>query len=135
MDPLTLIIAALTAGAAAGLQSTVSQAVQEAYNGLKTLIQHKFADKPAAEVALSQHEQEPDVWKAPLESELKKTGADKDDAIIQAAQKLMALAQPEQAAMGKYNVHISGGQGVVVGEHNTSTMNFGVLPKSEDTEK
>ena len=135
MDPLTLILAALTAGAAAGLQSTANQVMQDAYNGLKTLIQHKFAGKPAAETALTQHEQKPDVWKAPLEDELKQTGADKDDEIIKAAQKLMELVEPEQAALGKFNVRISGGQGIVIGEHNTSTMYFGDRPKSEDIEQ
>ena len=40
---------------------------------------------------------------------------------------------PEQAAMGKFNVRISGGQGIVVGEHNTSTMYFGDRPENEDT--
>jgi|SRR5579884_1448445 len=133
MDPITLIIVALTAGAAAGLQSTANQVIQDAYNGLKTLIQRKFAGKPEAEIALTQHEQKPDVWKAPLEEGLKQTEADKDEEIIKAAQKLMELAQPEQAAMGKFNLRISGGQGIVVGEHNTSTMYFGDRPKNEDT--
>lgn len=132
MDPVTLILAALVAGAAVGAQSTASQAIQDAYSGLKTLIQRKFAGKPEAEVALKKHEQKPDVWKAPLEEELKETGADKDDEIIKAAQKLMALVQPEQAAMGKFNVRVSGGQGIVIGEHNTSTMYFGDRPESKD---
>ncbi|MGZ3623940.1 MAG: hypothetical protein ACXVDN_21615 [Ktedonobacteraceae bacterium] len=132
MVPLTLILTALAAGAAAGIQSTASQAIQEAYTGLKTLIQRKFTGKPEAEMALTQHEQKPDIWKAPLEEGLKETGADKDDEIIMAAQKLMALVQPQEAAMGKFNVHISGGQGFVIGDHNEPTIYIGDQQKSKD---
>src|SRR5687768_13584011 len=56
MDPLTLILAALGAGAAAAAKETASGAVKDAYQGLKTLIQRRFAGKPEAEIALVKHE-------------------------------------------------------------------------------
>ena len=43
MDPITLIVAALAAGAAAGLGDTASQAIKDAYAGLKGLIKRRFA--------------------------------------------------------------------------------------------
>jgi hypothetical protein len=41
MDPLTVIAAALLAGAAAALKDTAAQAVRDAYTGLKSLIARK----------------------------------------------------------------------------------------------
>jgi hypothetical protein len=42
MDPISLIIAALGAGALAGAKDTAGTAVKDAYQGLKTLIKKKF---------------------------------------------------------------------------------------------
>ena len=108
MDPIILILTALTAGATASLKDTANQAVKDAYDGLKTLIKKRFVGKHDAEMALAQHEKKPEVWKAPLEEGLKETGVDRDQEIIAAAQQLMKLIQPQQAAMGKYNVQITG---------------------------
>jgi len=132
MDPISLILTALTAGAAASAKDTASAAIKDSYDGLKALIQRKFAGKPAAEVALTGHENKPDVWKAPLEEGLKETGTDQDQEVITAAQKLMALVQPQQAAMGKYNVQITGNvQGYAQGDYQQVTMNFGNEPKEK----
>ena len=38
MDPVTIIVSALVAGAAAGLQPTAEQAIKDAYNGIKALM-------------------------------------------------------------------------------------------------
>jgi hypothetical protein len=125
MDPLTLILTALVTGATASLKDTAGDAIKDAYNGLKTLIQRKFMGKPTAEMALTEHEKKPDVWKAPLEEGLKETGTDQDQEVIAAAQKLMTLVQPQQAAMGKYNVQITGDvQGFAQGDNQQVTMNF-----------
>jgi hypothetical protein len=42
MDPLTSLVTALAAGAAAALQSTVEQVVKDSYAALKGLIQRKY---------------------------------------------------------------------------------------------
>jgi hypothetical protein len=132
MDPVTLILTALVAGAAASVKDTASQAVKDAYSGLKALIQRKFVGKPTAELALTEHEKKPDVWKAPLEEGLKETGAEQDQDIIAAAQQLMTLVQPQQAAMGKYNVQITGNvQGFAQGDYQQVTMNFGNEPREK----
>ena len=131
MEPVTLIVSALVAGATAALQETASQAVKDAYTGLKTLVQKRFAGKPEAETALAQHEKKPDVWKEPLTDALKQTGADKDPAVVQAAEKLLKLVQPQQVGTGKYSVQIGEAQGVVIGDQAQVEMSFGDRPKSE----
>ena len=128
-DPITFILTALLAGASASVKDVTNQAIKDSYQGLKTLIQTKFAGKPDAEIALVQHEKKPDIWKAPLEECLKETGIDRDQDIIAAAQQLMKLVQTQQAAKGKYNVQITGNiQGFAQGDHQQVTMNFGDSP-------
>jgi len=129
MDPVTIILSALAAGATAALQETASQAVKDAYGGLKALIQKRFAGKPEAEMALAQHEKKPEVWKEPLKDALSETGADRDEAIIEQAQKVLKLVQPQQVAQGKYNVQIVQGEGVVIGDGAKVEMTFGDKPK------
>jgi hypothetical protein len=132
MDPVTLILTALATGAAASAKDVTGQAVKDAYNGLKALVKNKLVGKPDAEMALVQHEKKPEVWKAPLEDGLKEAGVAQDQEIIAAAQQLMTLVQPQQAAMGKYNVQITGNvQGFAQGDHQQVTMNFGNKPKEQ----
>ena len=129
MDPITLILTALATGATFVAKETVSEAIKDAYHGLKARIQRKFAGKPDAELVLAKHEEKPEIWKAPLTDALIETAADQDEEIIKAAQKLMTLVNPQQAAMGKYNVQITGDvQGFIQGNNVQVTMTFGDKP-------
>jgi hypothetical protein len=47
MDPITLIVAALAAGAALVLKDTASSAARDAYAGLKALVRKRPASRPA----------------------------------------------------------------------------------------
>lgn len=125
MEPTTLILAALAAGAAAAAQDTASQAIKDAYAGLKALVQKRFAGKPEAEMVLTQHEKKPDVWQEPLKDALTETGANKDEEIIRQAQQVMKLVNPQQVSQGKYNIQIGEGKGIVIGDNAQVTQNFG----------
>lgn len=115
-DPVSLILAALVAGAS----KTAGEAVQDAYKGLKELIKRKFADKGKSDSAtvVEKFEQKPEKTKALLEDELVETGLDRDEEIRQAAQKVNELNDPEGAKTGKYNINIQGGVQGVVGENS-----------------
>jgi hypothetical protein len=130
MDPITLILTALGTGAAAGGQAIASDAIRDSYIALKALILRKFAGKPKAELALTEHESDPETWNAPLKKLLVEEHANQDLEIIKAAQTVMQLVQPQQSAMGKYNVQITGNvQGYALGDNQNVTMNFGSEPK------
>jgi len=43
MDPIGIIVSALTSGAAAGLKPTAENAIKDAYAGLKSMIQRKYS--------------------------------------------------------------------------------------------
>ena len=132
MDPITLILTALTAGAAASVKDVTSSAIKDAYNELKASLKRKFVGRSSAEVALNEHETDPKTWESPLRKSLVQMQVDQDETIIEAAQKVMTLIQPQQAAMGKYNVQITGNvQGFAQGDHQQVTMNFGDEPKEK----
>ena len=62
MDPVSVITAALAAGALAGAQGTATEAVKDLYGGLRRLVKGRFAGRAAGEVVLEQHEAKPELW-------------------------------------------------------------------------
>lgn len=126
MDPIALILSALMAGATAAAKISATEAVKEAYHGLKTLIRGKLSGKPEAVAALSGYERKPEVWKEPVKDALLEVAADQDHAIIKAAQALLAGVDPQGHAQGKYNVQLSGPVfGMTIGDQNAVTNYFG----------
>ena len=104
MEPVKLIIAALTAGAAGGTENAASTALGDAYQRLKRLVAARFTGDKAAEAALTEHEVNPEAWRAPLEKALRNTGADTDPGVIDAAQRLMELLGNAGSTISKYMV-------------------------------
>jgi hypothetical protein len=131
MDPVSLIEAALVAGAAASTQDTASQAVKDAYAGLKTLLSRLFAEKPKAQVILDEHEVDPETYEKPLKKLLVEANADQDPDLFAAAERVMTLVQPQQIDMGKFSIQNTGTvQGQTIGDQNTITQTFGSSPKA-----
>ena len=60
MDPITLIVTALAAGAALGVQDTASAMVKDAYASLKALVKKRLGGGPGAELVVARHEQAPE---------------------------------------------------------------------------
>src|SRR5438105_3338489 len=98
MDPVSLILAALAAGATAATQDTASQAVKDAYAGLKGLVKKCFEKKPQAEMTLAEYEKDTDTWQKPLQKALVETGTDLDEAVVRQAQQVLKLVNPQQAS-------------------------------------
>ena len=117
MDPITLIVTALAAGAALGVQDTASAMVKDAYAGLKALVRRRLGSDPGAELVLTRHEQAPEIWQAPLMAELARAGAEGDGDLIAAAKTVLDLAGKAGVA-GKYTVNARGALGVQVGDRN-----------------
>ncbi len=125
MEPISLIITALSAGAIAAAKDTAGTAVKDAYQGLKTLIKKKFESEPKAQMVLEEHETDPETYEAPLKKKLAEAGADKDAEIIKLAQELLKQEKPEESAAGKYNTVFQGEvKGAQVGDRNTQTNTF-----------
>jgi hypothetical protein len=124
MDPINLIVSALTAGATAALQETAGTVIKDAYQGLTTLLKQKFKKDPKAIATLEGHAEDPETWQKPLEKSLRETGAVEDEQIRLASQKLLELLQLQKSSP-KYAVEIKGNvKGLVQGDHAKVTMNF-----------
>ncbi|MGW5312030.1 hypothetical protein ACWEQ0_19395 [Nocardia thailandica] len=83
MDPVTaVVVSAIAAGALAGVGDTATQAVKDAYAGLKSLLSRKYA-----EVDVSKLEQKPDSQpkKDSLAEDLDDAGAAGDAELGRAA--------------------------------------------------
>ena len=127
MDPITLIVAALVAGAAAGLKDTASAAVKDAYSGLRSLIRSRFGHHDQAlDEQLAAVDQKPDTDPAPLAEKLRSAGAGNDAELVQAARALLAKADPDGTWQRQIqNITISNSKGVVGSNTGTVNMNFG----------
>ena len=128
MDPVTLIVTALAAGAASPLQDGASAVVKDAYARLKALVTRRFAGRPGGELVLAEYEAAPQTWEKPLAAELSASGAEGDADLVAAAQALMNLVDEAGSRSGKYLVTVNASQGVQVGDHNTQTNTFGPRP-------
>lgn len=131
MDPITVIVTALAAGAASGISDTASSAVKDAYAGLKALVTRRLGGRPGAELVLARHEEAPETWKAPLMAELGEAGAGDDPDLVAAAEALMNLVDEAGVRAGKYTVDVRGAQGVQVGEHNRQENVFHARREAE----
>ncbi len=132
MDPITLVVAALAAGASSGIAGVASETIRDAYSALKKLVIGRLSqvDGPVPPASLvAGHEANPETYQAPLEAELRASGAESDVDVVAAARRLMALVDPEGTAVGKYTVDLRGATGVQVGDHGTMTVN--VTPPPE----
>jgi hypothetical protein len=128
MDPITLIVAALVAGAATGALDEVKDGakagIKAAYAKLRSLAGKRVAGNQGAEAALAEIEVDPDTWKAPLTAKLTQLGAADDADLVAAAKAFMVLNDEAGARAGKYNVKISDSKGVQVGDGNIQVNRF-----------
>jgi hypothetical protein len=86
MDPVSVVVTALAAGAAAGLKPAAEQAVKDAYAGLKSFIQRKWQH-----VSLASLEANPtsEPRRAVVKEDLAQTEAGKDRELLAMADKLL----------------------------------------------
>jgi hypothetical protein len=102
MDPITLIVTALAAGAAAAAKDVGGDAVKSAFNGLKALIAQKFGGKPDVVEAVDKVEQKPESEgrKETLKEELQAAGADKDQELLTQVQAFLKLLEEKGVSTG-----------------------------------
>jgi hypothetical protein len=130
VDPVALVVAALAAGAVAGAESTATEAVKDAYAGLKGLVRQRLAGRDAGEAALAHDDGEPKYAGEVLEAELVAAGARHDAVLLEAAQRLLVELDPAGDRAGKYTVDLRGAQGTQVGDHNVQTNTFSAPPRA-----
>ena len=125
MDPVTLIVTALAAGAAAALQDETKSAVTTAYERMRKLAKRRFAPSDNGDYLMGKHAEDPLVWGKPLARELEQAGAAGDPDLVAAAQELMGLLDARGSQEGKYVVGVRDSQGVQIGDGTSQANYFG----------
>ncbi|MBK9729763.1 MAG: hypothetical protein IPO83_00455 [Chitinophagaceae bacterium] len=107
MDPLTLIVAALATGAAAGLKPTAEQAIKDAYEGIKAFIKKKFGGK----ISVDDLEKNPasESKRGSLREDLESADAQNDQELLTKANELIQVVEKhDPESYGIYLKEISG---------------------------
>ncbi len=115
MEPISLIVSALVAGAVASAKGVGAQAVKDGYAGLKTLIIRKFGGKGDVTAALEQAEKKPDSKgrQDVLKEEFEDAGAGQSAEVVRQAQALLDLLKEHGAVPGDVYQATLIGDGVV----------------------
>lgn len=98
MDPITMIVLALAAGAAAGLKPSAEQAIKDAYAGVKALIQRKYAK---VDLASLERKPESEAKRESVREDLDDAGAGKDQELLDKVNALLETLEkqaPDSAA-------------------------------------
>jgi hypothetical protein len=97
MDPVTLIVTALAAGASAALKSTAESGIKDAYEGLKRLIFGRYTD---IDVAPVEKKPESEAKRQSLAEDLEAAGAAGDRELLETAQRLVEAVRKHDAEAG-----------------------------------
>lgn len=124
MQPVELILSALTAGALAGLTDVAGSAVKDTYKALVKLVSQKLGSAPAGKSSLNGYLKDPETWEKPVKKAIQERKIDEDAKVLSLAKELLAAIN-SQIELSKYHVEITGDvQGFVQGNNARVTMNF-----------
>lgn len=122
MAGISLILAALVAGAGTGVGSVAAKSIQDAYEALREALKRKLADDPEAEAAIEGYLAAQDGCEELLRAALQMAEADRDEDIMSAAMAIVGTADPRVAP--KYSVLVINSSGVQVGDKNKQKKNI-----------
>jgi len=135
MDPVTLIVSALTAGATAALQETAGTAIKDAYQGLAGLVRKKFGSDEKAKKALAGRKKVSKASQKTLEKSVRSKGLSQDKEILKQAQKLHKLLSASGFVQNNI-VKVKGDiQGFVNENKGSVVMNFNAPAKKQNKKK
>lgn len=121
MEPLTTLVTALVAGAAAGATTIAGQAIKDAYAGLKQLALNTFGATAPVATAIQQVEAKPDsagrklTLQEELETALPLIAPAAQQALLTQAQTLLALLKEAGPQATTYNATNSGSGAIAQG--------------------
>lgn len=104
MEPVSIIVAALVAGAAAAFKDTAAQAIKDAYAGFKALVQRKYGG-----VSVDALERKPDseAKQLSVREDLTDAGAGADQELLDRAKALLdAVKTHDRAAAAQLNIDL-----------------------------
>ena len=132
MDPISIIVSALAAGAAAGLKPTAEKIITDAYASLKGMIQRKYKN-----IDLSQVENKPasESKRASLAKELADAGATGDQELLDIAKVVIdAIAKHDKATATVIGVNLEEVKAAYLNIRKVTTSGAGVKVKKGEFE-
>jgi hypothetical protein len=111
VEPVSMIVTAVAAGAVAATKDVAGQAIKDGYAGLKALVVRKFGERSDVADAVEGVEKKPDSKgrQETLKEELEAAGAGQDDELVRQAQALLDLLDKHGLAPSYHaEVHGSG---------------------------
>lgn len=104
MDPVSIILAALVAGAELALKSTAAQAIKDAYTSLKALIQRKYGH---ASVDALERKPNSETKQLSVREDLADAGAGDDMELLEQAKALLdAVKTHDRVAAAQLNINL-----------------------------
>lgn len=103
MDPVSLIVAAVVAGASAGVTDAVKDEVRRTYSALRKKLLERFSENPTAMVVLEGLENDPasPVKKSALADNLGKEGLSDEDELVELARSVTAASGVDVAQISE----------------------------------
>lgn len=142
MDPISLIMAALIAGAGVGAGDLASDVIKDSYSSLKALLKRHLVkvstssaedaggragegrqQAMAPDAVLEALKDDPNKWAAAVRDLLVDARVDEDPDVLAVARDILNRCDDPT-----YRVDARGAQGVQLGDHNQMTNTFGVSP-------
>jgi hypothetical protein len=97
MDPITVIVSAIALGASTGLKDAAATTIKDAHASLKHLITGKY---PQVDVTPVENKPDSKPKRGSLEEDLVDAGAEHDEELMKAAQRVIAAVKAHAAAAG-----------------------------------
>ncbi|URM93728.1 hypothetical protein LUW76_05010 [Actinomadura madurae] len=120
MDPVTVIAAAVVAGAATGMNEVANTAAGDAYRTLRGLLRRRFGEDAEAQAALDA----PDPEEEALEGHIRRHGTNEEE--VRAAEQVL-----QATTASKYSVTITDCKNVTVGDYTHVVNNSPARPRPE----
>ena len=127
MEPLSAVVTAISAGAAAGLQGVASAAAKDAYDLLKDYLKTKF---PSVSVSALEEKPESEPRMMVVEEDLRDAGATRDVELITRAQSLLRALEEQIKSGESFGVKLDG---VIVKANANITEVFGAVVVQNST--
>ncbi|MGY2112907.1 hypothetical protein ACW9HR_03210 [Nocardia gipuzkoensis] len=123
VDPFTVIVTALIAGAAAGGQDAASETVRDAYRAIRRRISRGDADAQAR-AALEANETSPGSDVAALEAAVVRAGGVDDSQLQALAAQLLRALPTAETDRARHHIDLRHAKGVQLGDNNTQNNTF-----------
>ncbi|MET8204284.1 hypothetical protein [Micromonospora taraxaci] len=124
MTGVEMILAALAAGAGAGVSDSAKALVVDAYADLRAVLRQRLAGRNRAVEALDGVEVASGEWRLELGAALAEANADRDEEVLAAARAILSAADPGGSGASRYVADLREARGVQLGDHNVQHNSF-----------